>query len=89
MTRFPLAILMLLALAAPGLATTLDERIAQGESWVNVMDWVKICTTDQAVTFSEAERLKVCLELEQQLRGQGSCMYSPGVLGIWDGKHCR
>jgi hypothetical protein len=89
MTRFLFAILILLTLAIPSFATTLDERIAEGERWVNVMDWVKICTTDQGVTFSEAERLKVCLVLELQLRDQGNCMYSPGVLGIWDGKHCR
>jgi hypothetical protein len=89
MTRFTLAAIVLLALAMPTFATTLEERIAEGERWVNVMEWVEICTTGRSWKFSEAERLKVCLEVEQQLRDQGRCMYSPGVLGIWDGRHCR
>jgi hypothetical protein len=90
MPRFLLAILMLFALAAPGFATTLDERIATDESWVRLMEWVEICTTNKPWEgYSDAERLDACLIKEQQLRNHGRCMYSPGVLGIWNGKHCR
>lgn len=89
MIRFLLAMFMLLALVAPGFATTLDERIAADENAVHWMEWVEICTTDKPWRWSDAERLKVCLILEQQLRDHGRCMYGPGVIGIWNGKHCR
>ena len=82
-------IALLLALATPTFATSLEKRIAEGEAWVNLMEWVEICTTDRPWKFSDEERLKACLAVEQQLRDQRRCMYSPGVIGIWDGKHCR
>src|SRR5262245_40424309 len=78
-----------LTLATPAFATTIEERTAQDQRIVNWMEWVEICTTNKPWRWSDAERLKVCLLLEQQLRDHGSCMYSPGVIGIWDGKHCR
>ena len=82
--------IVLLALATPSFAETLTERrVREGEVWANTMEWVTICTTGEGWRFSEAERLKICLVQEQIQRDQGRCMYSPGVLGIWDGKHCR
>lgn len=82
--------IVLLTLVAPALAETPTERnIREGEAWANTMEWVDICTTGKGWRFSEVERLKICLIQEQIQRDQGRCMYSPGVLGIWTGKHCR
>ena len=82
MTRITL-IALLLALAPPAFA---DPNTEKHLYWA---DWIEVCTTDKSWKWSDEERLKVCLLLEQQLRHQGRCMYSPKVLGIWDGKHCR
>lgn len=85
MTRFSLAVTLLLALAAPALAAPMNNS----ELAIYWSEWIEICTTGRGWKFSEAERLKVCLVLEQHLRDHGRCMYSPGVRGIWDGKNCR
>lgn len=84
MTRFSLALPISLALATPAFA---NPSVAG--SWAWWAEWLDICTTDRKIQNSEVERLKACLVIEQQLRDQGRCMYSPGVIGIWNGKHCR
>lgn len=85
-----IAITALLALTAPALAETApDKRRIDGEFWVRTMDWVNVCTTGQGWKFTEDERLRMCLKIEQEMRDVGNCMYSPGVIGIWNGTHCR
>lgn len=84
--------IVLLTLTAPALAghiATVEERIAREQAWVDTMEWVDVCTTGRGWRFSEAERFKVCVAMEQGLRNEGRCMYVPGVIGTWDGKHCR
>lgn len=82
-------ITLLLTLAAPAFAGQLEDRIADGEKWVRLMTWVEFCTTDKEWEISVEERFDACRIIEHQLRNKDRCMYSPGVIGIWDGKHCR
>ena len=80
-------IALLLVLATPAFAS---QRDGEAWTWVRLMKLIELCgLPENRPDPDKVCPIPICQEAEEQLKSYGNCVYSPGVIGIWDGKHCR